>query len=510
MVIRTAKGKVTTIDGREKAPARDAARLVHGERRRRSRSTTRASAGSPPACPARRATWERALKQVRHDVARAGAAARHPRGHATASRSTRRSSTRSTRSSDYFDDVPSTAALYLDPDGTPRDVGTTQRNPDMAKTYRIIGRQGARKGFYHGAVAKAMADAAPRPADRRRRRPHVAQGPDDDRRPRALHGARARADRVLPRPDVYGMGPPSSGGTTVARCSTSSAATRFAGASRARGAAPLPRGLALHVRRPQRLPRRPGVLQGAGQGPALDSFADERRALITDTAAKSPVAAGDRTTTRATPRRPGRARPRSRTRQSTTHLTVADPKGNAVSYTFTIESTGGNGIVVPGYGFLLNNELTDFNFDSRRTRTARRAASARAARWRRRSSRRRQAVHRHRLAGRLDDPGTVLQTLVNRIDLKEPLPTRSRCRARSSATRRARRPSGVHRLAGGPGPASALGTSSSRPTTPRRSAPRRRSARRPRIEFRAGNQFIAAAEPQRRGTGSAGVVTPTE
>jgi gamma-glutamyltranspeptidase/glutathione hydrolase len=35
-----------------------------------------------------------------------------------------------------------------------------------------------------------------------------------------------------------------------------------------------------------------------------------------------------------------------------------------VSYTYTIESTGGNGIVVPGWGFLLNNELTDFNFDS--------------------------------------------------------------------------------------------------------------------------------------------------
>jgi gamma-glutamyltranspeptidase/glutathione hydrolase len=33
-----------------------------------------------------------------------------------------------------------------------------------------------------------------------------------------------------------------------------------------------------------------------------------------------------------------------------------------VSYTLTIESEGGNGIVVPGRGFLLNNELTDFNF----------------------------------------------------------------------------------------------------------------------------------------------------
>jgi len=33
----------------------------------------------------------------------------------------------------------------------------------------------------------------------------------------------------------------------------------------------------------------------------------------------------------------------------------------AVSYTLTLESTGGSGMVVPGYGFLLNNELTDFN-----------------------------------------------------------------------------------------------------------------------------------------------------
>jgi gamma-glutamyltranspeptidase/glutathione hydrolase len=32
-----------------------------------------------------------------------------------------------------------------------------------------------------------------------------------------------------------------------------------------------------------------------------------------------------------------------------------------VEYTLTIEQTGGSGIVVPGRGFLLNNELTDFS-----------------------------------------------------------------------------------------------------------------------------------------------------
>ncbi len=40
---------------------------------------------------------------------------------------------------------------------------------------------------------------------------------------------------------------------------------------------------------------------------------------------------------------------------------TADQWGNVVSYTLTIESTGGSAITVPGRGFLLNNELTDFN-----------------------------------------------------------------------------------------------------------------------------------------------------
>jgi gamma-glutamyltranspeptidase/glutathione hydrolase len=38
----------------------------------------------------------------------------------------------------------------------------------------------------------------------------------------------------------------------------------------------------------------------------------------------------------------------------------ADAQGWVVSYTLTLESTGGSGMVVPGYGFILNNELTDF------------------------------------------------------------------------------------------------------------------------------------------------------
>lgn len=45
----------------------------------------------------------------------------------------------------------------------------------------------------------------------------------------------------------------------------------------------------------------------------------------------------------------------------TTHFSVIDENGMVVSWTSTIEGTWGTGITVPDYGFLLNNELTDFN-----------------------------------------------------------------------------------------------------------------------------------------------------
>ncbi len=57
-----------------------------------------------------------------------------------------------------------------------------------------------------------------------------------------------------------------------------------------------------------------------------------------------------------------RAAPTTYEGENTTHLTTADRWGNVVAYTLTIEQTGGSGITVPGRGFLLNNELTDFSF----------------------------------------------------------------------------------------------------------------------------------------------------
>src|SRR3954447_2555891 len=73
-----------------------------------------------------------------------------------------------------FGDFPATAALYLDPDGTPRDVGTTIRNPDLARTYALLAREGA-DAFYSGPLADAIVQAV--------RRPPVKPGAAHDPRP---------------------------------------------------------------------------------------------------------------------------------------------------------------------------------------------------------------------------------------------------------------------------------------------------------------------------------------
>jgi gamma-glutamyltranspeptidase / glutathione hydrolase len=109
--------------------------------------------------------------------------------------------------------------------------------------------------------------------------------------------------------------------------------------------------------------------------------------------------------------------------QSTTHLTVADKHGMVVSYTFTIESTGGNGIVVPGWGFLLNNELTDFDYADpehpNRPQGGKRPRSSMAPTIVTRDGRPRVA---------LGSPGgstiitTVLQLLIERFDFDKTLP----------------------------------------------------------------------------------------
>ncbi len=58
--------------------------------------------------------------------------------------------------------------------------------------------------------------------------------------------------------------------------------------------------------------------------------------------------------------RAGRAPDDGASRGGTTHISIVDRYGNALSMTSTVESAFGNGVMV--HGFLLNNQLTDFSF----------------------------------------------------------------------------------------------------------------------------------------------------
>ena len=64
----------------------------------------------------------------------------------------------------------------------------------------------------------------------------------------------------------------------------------------------------------------------------------------------------------------------------TTHISVVDANRNAVSMTYTLEQGYGVKIVVPGAGFLLNNEMGDFNA-APETDRRRRARSAPSRTW---------------------------------------------------------------------------------------------------------------------------------
>jgi gamma-glutamyltranspeptidase/glutathione hydrolase len=98
------------------------------------------------------------------------------------------------------------------------------------------------------------------------------------------------------------------------------------------------------------------------QGMLDPRYIKERAALIDLNKANSDVRPGDpwKYQQSGTPNRTVK-QPDNKHIGQTTHFTVADRWGNLVSYTTTIEQEFGTGIMVPGYGFMLNNEMTDFD-----------------------------------------------------------------------------------------------------------------------------------------------------
>ncbi|MGZ9934286.1 gamma-glutamyltransferase [Streptomyces sp. NC-S4] len=262
---------------------------------------------------------------------------------------------------DRFKDFPATSKLFL-PGGALPVVGSTFKNPDLAATYAELGRKGT-GALYRGPLAEDIVRAVRTPpvdpAATRKVRPGDLTTADL----RAYATKRQDPTRVNYRGlDVYSMAPSSSGGTTVgealnilertdlSKLSETQYLHRFIEASRISFA---DRG---------RWVGDPAAVDVPTRELLSQRFADSRGCLIApDRTLTSPLAPGD-------PRHPaacggsGRAAPTTYEGENTTHLTVADRWGDVVSYTLTIESTGGSAITVPGRGFLLNNELTDFSF----------------------------------------------------------------------------------------------------------------------------------------------------
>jgi gamma-glutamyltranspeptidase/glutathione hydrolase len=252
---------------------------------------------------------------------------------------------------------PAAAAYFLNPDGTPKTVGTALRNRAYASTLLQIGTFGSR-AFYEGAIARDIV-ATVRGDDR--------PGGGGDMTLEDLRDYRVIERAPVCGPyrtyRVCGMGPPSSGG--IATLQILGMIERFPMAALG--------------------PEDPLAIHYFLQANRL-AFADRNLYVADSDFVTVPVAglldptylAGRSALIGAGPVAPGLAAPGTppaaatgAARRSadaspprptgTTHLSIVDRFGNALAATVTIESGFGNYRMVRG--FLLNNELTDFSFD---------------------------------------------------------------------------------------------------------------------------------------------------
>ena len=317
-----------------------------------------------------------------------------------------------------------TSELYLH-DGKPLASGTLLRNPGMARAYRDIASGGV-KAFYEGPIARAIVDAV--------NRPPVAKGVNVRAGSMSLADLANYEARIRPALrstyrgyELYGMPLPSSGGATVAHALNILEGYDLKSMPRAQAEHLYIEASRLAFADRNAYLADPEYIDAPLTGLLSKDFAATRRALIPmKAAAPGAVAAGDPYAYQDDPSVPLRPPVRASIKMApenahTTHLTVSDKDGNVVAYTFTIESWGGSGIVVPGYGFLLNNELTDFDFAGPHPNVpeaGKRPRSSMAPTI---------ALKDGKPAFSVGSPGgstiitTVLQTIVNYVDLGMPM-----------------------------------------------------------------------------------------
>jgi len=232
---------------------------------------------------------------------------------------------------------PTAAAIFSRADGTPLREGDTLRQPDLATTLEAVAAQGSR-GFYQGPVADRLVDGI-----------------------RAAGGIMTRDDlqnyqAVLREPmrgnyrgyDIVSMPLPSSGGVVLLE--TLNILEGFPMHDLQQGSAD-----SLHL-----------LIEAMKR-----AYADRARFLGDPAFVDAPVTrltSKDYATRQRASIDPARATPWSdmlplkqpREGSNTTHFSVVDSAGNAVSNTYTLNFSYGVGLVPAGTGVLLNNELDDF------------------------------------------------------------------------------------------------------------------------------------------------------
>jgi gamma-glutamyltranspeptidase / glutathione hydrolase len=417
-----------------------------------------------------------------------------------------------------FGQFSSTSQLFL-PGGQLPVVGSTFRNPQLASTYAEIGRRGV-ADFYGGPLGSDIVATV--------RKLPLAAGATLTPRPGLMRIGDLRAYAALVKAptqvnyrgyEVDGMAPSSSGGTTTGEALNILSNFNLSKMTRVQALHHYLEASRLAFADRNRYIGDSSFVQVPEKQLLSKSFARQRACLINpDHALASPVAPGDpfAGSGGCTPAAPTTARqPDEGT--NTNHFVVTDRAGDVVSYTNTIEELGGSAIVVPGRGFLLNNELTDFDFTPLQAGVP--DPNLPAAGKRPRSSMSPTIVLK---AGRpwlaVGSPGgasiitTVLQILLDRIDFGMTLPqaiAAPRASQRNSAVTQAEpafiaapTTPGLERL----GQSFAIVDTS--PLDPSiQISPDIGAATG--LEFLSRGQVLAAAEPLRRGGGSAGVIHPS-
>ncbi|MBT5109775.1 MAG: gamma-glutamyltransferase, partial [Rhodospirillaceae bacterium] len=246
-----------------------------------------------------------------------------------------------------LDGFAAAKAYFFDKAGAPRRAGATLRNPELAATLRVIAARGA-DGFYTGDIARDIVAAAAETST-------IAN--TITMADLAAYRAKTRAPVCMDYRAyrVCGMGPPTSGGLTVGQILGQ--LRQFDAPSMGWGAefAHLFAEAAHRAYTDRALYMADADFVDVPTAGLLDLGYLRDRASTIALDASSVVAAGHppgaSTPTPAPGVNPGRP--------GTSHFVIRDARGNAVSMTTTIESGFGSRVMVRG--FLLNNELTDFD-----------------------------------------------------------------------------------------------------------------------------------------------------